>query len=102
MLVALLVASPVLTLGALVRVAGETARIIFNEVEPWAEGGVDGDASPMEMTAFDGHLHVAADDVVTMDSKSYNAIVSRLANLSATTARQEDLVSTRWAHISVP
>ena len=38
MLVALLVASPVLTLGALVRVAGETARIIFNEAEPWAEG----------------------------------------------------------------
>ena len=39
---ALLVASPVLTLGATLHVTGETARIIFNEVEPWAEGGVDG------------------------------------------------------------
>ena len=59
---ALLVASPVLTLGATLHVTGETARsdgmerrggglrtrrIVFNEAEPWAEGGVDGDASPM-------------------------------------------------------
>ena len=38
---ALLVASPVLTLGATLHVTGETARIIFNEAEPWAEGGGD-------------------------------------------------------------
>ena len=36
-----------------------------------------------------------------MDSKSYNAIVSRLANLSATTARQEDLVVAQRARLEV-
>ena len=97
-------ASPVLTLGATLHVTGETARIIFNEVEPWAEGGVDGDASPMEMMARDGHLHLSGvlvvDDVVTMDGASFNAIVSRLATLSATAAGQNDLVVAQRARLA--